>query len=94
MVVIAESKEFLPCELCVIVRDYRVRDPKAVDDVCEKFDGLFRPDLRDRPCLYPLGEFVYNDKQVFIAPGAFLRGPTRSSPQTANNHVIGIVWSA
>ncbi|RCV32793.1 hypothetical protein SETIT_7G031300v2 [Setaria italica] len=27
-------------------------------------------------------------------PGAFLKGPTRSSPQTAKGHVMGIVWSA
>jgi hypothetical protein len=27
-------------------------------------------------------------------PGAFLRGLTRSSPQTTNGHVIRIVWSA
>jgi hypothetical protein len=65
-----------------------------MDDVCEEFDGLFRPDLRDRPGLYPLGDLVYSDKQVCIALDAFLRGPTRSSPQTANGHVIGIVWSA
>ena len=27
-------------------------------------------------------------------PGAFLSGPTRSSPQTVKGHVMGIVWSA
>ena len=27
-------------------------------------------------------------------PGAFLSGPTRSSPQIAKGHVMGIVWSA
>ena len=27
-------------------------------------------------------------------PGAFLRGPTRSSPQTMKGHVMGIIWSA
>ena len=27
-------------------------------------------------------------------PGALLRGPTRSSPQTMNDHVMGIIWSA
>ena len=27
-------------------------------------------------------------------PGAFLRGPTRSSPQTTKGHVMGIIWSA
>jgi hypothetical protein len=26
--------------------------------------------------------------------GAFRRGPTRSSPHMANNHVMGMVWRA
>jgi hypothetical protein len=47
MVVVVESEEFLPRELCAVVRDYGVRDPKAVDDVCEEFHDLLIPDLRD-----------------------------------------------
>jgi hypothetical protein len=39
MVVVAKSKEFLPHQLCAIVRDYGVWNPKAVDDVCEEFHG-------------------------------------------------------
>jgi hypothetical protein len=74
MVVIIESEEFLPCELCVVVHDYRVRDPKAMDDVREEFHGLFRPDLHNWPGLYPLGELVYGGKQVFIAPRCLLEG--------------------
>jgi hypothetical protein len=62
MVVIAESEEFLPCELYVVVRDYGVQDPKAVNDVCEEFHGLLRPDLHDWLGLYPLHELVYGDK--------------------------------
>jgi hypothetical protein len=80
MIVIVESKEFLPCELRAVVRDYGVWDPKAVDDVCEEFDGLFGLGLHDRPDLYPLGELVYSNKQVGMAPGRLLEGPTRSSP--------------
>jgi hypothetical protein len=67
MVVIIESKEFLPYELRVVVRDYGVWDSKAVDDVCEEFDDFFGPDLHDPPGLYPLGELVYGDKQVGMA---------------------------
>jgi hypothetical protein len=74
MVIIAESKEFLPCKLHAVVRDYRVWDPKAVDDVHEEFDDLFTPDLHDRPSLYPLGELVYGDKQVCIALRRLLEG--------------------
>jgi hypothetical protein len=75
MVIIVESEEFLPCKLHAVVHDYRVRDPKAVDDVREEFDDLFTPDLRDRSSLYPLGELVYSDKQVCIALGRLLEGP-------------------
>jgi hypothetical protein len=80
MVVITESKEFLPCELHVVVRDYGVWDPEAVDDVCEEFDSLFRPDLHDRPTLYPLGELVYGDKQVGMVPGCLLEEPDQVKP--------------
>jgi hypothetical protein len=27
-------------------------------------------------------------------PGAFLKGPKRSRPHTANNHVMGMFWSS
>jgi hypothetical protein len=74
MVVIAESEEFLLCELHAVVHDYGVWDPEAVDDVCEEFDSFFGPDLRDRPSLYLLGELAYNNKQVGMAPGHLLEG--------------------
>jgi hypothetical protein len=45
-----------------------------MDDVCEEFDDLFRPDLHDRPGLYPLGELVYGDRQLCIGPGCLLEG--------------------
>jgi hypothetical protein len=80
MVVIIESEEFLPCELCVVVRGYGVWDPEEVDDVCEEFDGFFRPDLRDQLGLYPLGELVYSDKQVGMAPRRLLEGPNQVKP--------------
>ena len=51
-----------------------------MDDVCEEFDGLFGPDLRDRLGLYPLGELVYGDKQVCIAPECLLEGPNQVKP--------------
>jgi hypothetical protein len=49
MVVIANSKEFLPYELHAVIRDYGVRNPKAVDDVRDEFDDLFRLDLHNQP---------------------------------------------
>jgi hypothetical protein len=80
MVVITKLEELLPCELCAIVRDYRVWDPKAVDDVCEEFHGLLRPDLRDWLGLYPLHELIYGDKQVRIAPRRPFEGLNQIEP--------------
>jgi hypothetical protein len=74
VIIVTESKEFLPRELCAIVRDYGVQDPKAVDDVHEELDSLFTPDLHDRPGLYPLGELVYGDKGAY-SPVRLLEGP-------------------
>jgi hypothetical protein len=62
VVVIAKSKEFLPCELCAVVHDYRVWDLKTVEDVREECHGLLGPDLHDRPGFYPLCELTYGDE--------------------------------
>ena len=94
VVFIVESEELLFSELRAVVYDDGVWDPKAMDDVKEEQHGLFGLDRGDRWSLYPLCKLVYGDKQVRIAPGALLRGLTRSSPQTMNSHVMGIIWSA
>ena len=91
---IVESNEFPTGELCAVVREVGVRDPKAMDDVKEEQHDLLGLDYGDRLRRYPLCKLVYGDKQVRIAPGALLRGLTRSSPQTMNSHVMGIIWSA
>jgi hypothetical protein len=44
VVVLAEVQELLPNELCAIVDDDGVRDPKAMDDVCEERHCLLGPD--------------------------------------------------
>ena len=77
---ITKSEELLASELHVIVRDDGVWDSKAMDDVEEEQRGLLGLDRRDRSCLYPLCKLVYGDKQVGVALGTFLSGPTRSSP--------------
>ena len=66
---IAELKEFLSGELHAVVRDNRVRDSKAMDNVKEEQHGLLGLDCRDRLSLYPLCKLVYGDKQVRIALG-------------------------
>jgi hypothetical protein len=44
VVVLAEVQELLPSELRVVVGDDGVRDPKAMDDVCEERHRLLEPD--------------------------------------------------
>jgi hypothetical protein len=44
VVVLAEVQELLPSELCAIVGDDGVRDPKAMDDVGEERHRLLGPD--------------------------------------------------
>jgi hypothetical protein len=43
VVVFAEVQELLPSELCAIVGDDGVRDPKAMDNVCEERHRLLGP---------------------------------------------------
>ena len=94
VVVIAEHQESVTGELCPIVGDDGVWYPEPVDDISEEQYRLLRFDLSDRSSLDPLGELVNSYQQVGVAPGAFCRGPTMSSPHTANDHVMGIVWRA
>jgi len=62
-----------------------------MDDVEEEQHGLLGFDRGDRLSFYPLCKLIYGDKQVGVAPGRFLRGPTRLSPKTANGQVMGII---
>ena len=80
MIIITELEELFPSELRAIVHDNGVWDYKAMDDVKEEQHDLLKLDHEDRSSLYPLCKLVYGDKQVRIAPGALLRGPTISSP--------------
>jgi hypothetical protein len=45
VVVLAEVQELLPSELRAIVGDVGVRDPKAMDDVCEERHRPLGPDV-------------------------------------------------
>jgi hypothetical protein len=44
VVVFAEVQELFPSELCAIVGDDGVWDPKAMDDICEECHRLLGPD--------------------------------------------------
>ena len=94
VVFIIELEELLAGELCVVVRDNRLWDSKAMDDVKEEQHGLLILDCRDRSSLYPLCKLVYGDKQVRIAPRRPLEISNQIEPQTMNGHVMGIIWSA
>jgi len=62
VVVITESEEFLPRELCAVVDYDGVWDPESVDDVREEKHGLLGFDHGDCPSLHPLRELVHSDK--------------------------------
>ena len=80
VVFIVESEELLSDELRVIVRDDRVRNPKAMDDVKEEQHGLLELDHGDQLGLYPLCKLVYGDKQVGIALGCSLKRSDQIEP--------------
>jgi hypothetical protein len=61
MVIIAESKELFVGELCAVVGDDGVWDPKAMNNISKEEHCLLRFDLRDRLGLNPLSEFVDGD---------------------------------
>ena len=94
VVFIVESEELLPGELCAIVHDNGVWDSKEMDDVKEEQHDLLRLDRRDRSSLYPFCKLLYDDKQVCVDPGCPLERSGQIEPQTMNDHVMGIVWSA
>jgi hypothetical protein len=56
--------------------------------------------LRDDVWSFPwwgelVAVLVALDEAEHVAPGCLLEGgPTKLSPQTANGHVMGIIWSA
>ena len=76
---IAELEELLSSELHAIIRDDRVWDFEAMEDVEEEQHVLLRLDRGDQPSFYPFCKLVYGDKQVGVASGTLLRGLTKSS---------------
>jgi hypothetical protein len=70
----AKVQELFPSELCAIVGDDGIWDPKAVDDICKERHRLLGPDVGKGSDFDPLGEFVDGDQQVSEAPGCLLQG--------------------
>jgi hypothetical protein len=92
VVVLAEVQEHLPSELRAIVGDDGVRDPKAMDEVCEERHRLLML-VRGRTSIH-LENLSMATSRCEKPPGAFCKGPTRSRPHTANSQVMGIVCRA
>jgi hypothetical protein len=72
MVVVAKLQEYFAGELCVVVGDDGIRNPKAVDDIREEQHHLLGLDFGDGASLDPLRELVHGDEQVRVAPGYLL----------------------
>jgi hypothetical protein len=83
IVVVAKTEELLASEDRSVVSYDGVRDPKAVDDVGEELDNLLQPNSADGSFFDPLKELFDCHEQIVKPPGAFLNGPTMSSPYTA-----------
>jgi hypothetical protein len=94
VVVFAEVQELPAGELGAVVGDDGVQDSKAMDDVGE--DATTCLDLmlfRGRTSIH-LENLSMATNRCVKPPGAFCKGPTRSRPHTANDHVMGIVCRA
>ena len=80
VVFIVESEKLFSSELCAVVRDDGVRDPKAMDDVKEEQHGFLDliPEI-GRASIHFVNLSTMTSKCVYPS-GALLRGSTRSSP--------------
>ena len=89
---IAEVQELFASELSAVVGDDDVGNPKPVDDVSEKRTACSeRMLVMGRASIHLENLSMATNKWVY-PPFAFCRGPTKSSPHTANGHVMGIIW--
>jgi hypothetical protein len=92
VVFVAKFQELPADKLGPIVGDDGIRYPELVDDVSKERHSLLRLEVCKWSRLDPFGELIHGDQQVSVAPrGTFLKGPTMSSPHTAEGHVTGII---
>jgi hypothetical protein len=77
---IAELQELSALELGPVVGDDGVGHFEAIDDVGEERHRLLCPEIRDGAYLHPLGELVYGDQKVGVAPGCLSQGPDDIQP--------------
>ena len=80
MVVIVERQELVAGELCPVVSDDGVWNPKPVDDISEEQHRLLGFDSSNRTSLDPLGELIDCYQQMCVAPGGLLQRPDHVEP--------------
>ena len=75
VVVVVERQELVAGELCPIVSDDGVWNPKPMDDINEEQHRLLGFDSIDWTSLDPLGELIDHYQQMGIALGGLLQRP-------------------
>ena len=81
-------------QISTIVSYDAVWKTKTKDHLFHELDRRGCITLTDRLCLNPLCKFVIWHQEVRFLSLDLLKGPTISSPQTANGQVIGIILNS
>ena len=81
-------------QISAIISYDTVRVAEMEDDFLNELNRRCRITLTDRLCFNPLCEFVNCHQKVGLLSLDLLKGPTISSPQTANSQVIGIILNS
>ena len=81
-------------KVCSIICDDVVWKPKTENDLFEKLNRRGCITLADRLRFNPFSELVNCHQEVRFLSLDRLKGPTKSSPQTANGQVIGIILNS
>jgi hypothetical protein len=91
---VIEIQELLPGELNAVVGDDGVWDPKMEILSWTKFTACLDLILARVLASIQLVNLSIATSRWVKPSGAFLKGPKRSRPHVANNHVMWIVWSS
>jgi hypothetical protein len=94
VVVVAEIQKIFTSELGAIIRDDVVGNPKVVDDVGKKSTTCSDLMLVIGRASIHLENLSMATSKWVKPPVILFKGPTRSSPQTANGQVMGMVCRA
>ena len=81
-------------QISIIISYDAVRVAKMENHLFDELNRCRCVTLTDRLCLNPLGKFVHRHQKVGLLSLDLLKGPTISSPQSANGQVIGIIHNS